>query len=158
MGAGFSLLSPLGVTQAGQVLECFLIAWREEVPSLHLSFAGMGEAGATALSMALAGTEAIPSWFLGLSVQACWCFWFSSFTRMGHMNQDKTQGHTVVLFSQSQDPEPACLPSTFQNSITFVLYIITMICPCSQQEEYEQLCCSLFEAEAPILRPPYVKS
>ena len=84
MGAGFSLLSLLGVTPGGQeVLECFLITWREEVPNLRLSFAGMGEAGATAFSMALAGTEAIPSWFLELFVQACWCFWFSSFVRMG---------------------------------------------------------------------------
>lgn len=73
-------------------------------PQSALVLCWHAEAGATAFSMALVGTEAIPSWFLGLFVQACWCFWFSSFTRMGHMNQDKTQGHMVVLFSQSQDP------------------------------------------------------
>ena len=82
-----------------EVLECFLITWREGVSSLHLPFAGTGGAGATALLWLW-----LEQRFLGLFVQACWCFWFSGFARMGHMSPHKTQGHMVVLFSQPQDP------------------------------------------------------
>ena len=74
-GGRVSLTQPLGCDPGGSGSVGMLsYNLARGSPQSALVLCWHAEAGATAFSMALVGTEAIPSWFLGLFVQACWCF------------------------------------------------------------------------------------